>query len=345
MKELKTYILESSKRVFSKEELRNDYENASGAIGQEKKDLIAKYEVTTKKVKDIQHAILLKLQELRKDEKEFDVKDINDFNRLTDNDTQYFNELKNENDDFVKYLLEYWEERIKKNGKDLIKWVNITSFAGLSFSANEKSLIKSYQKVREELASRDPKNIAAKEKEAYSIDVLNTKLTAELEDFKKEYLKRVEASAEYTYKNLPKEIEKMEDTLKEMKADYEEKKSEIKGYMARWKAEEPIHKYENKLIQKKSILRKYKTKNEFIKVCVEDAEKTFRGNVDALTHRVYDKKFDVENIKVSNVKDDPKIFKLMIEDGTKKLYCRSILAAEFSDKMVPHFRFIMTDKK
>lgn len=345
MKELKTYILEAGKQVFSKEELRDDYKNAADVTGQEKKDLIAKYGVTSKKAKDIQHAILLKLQELRKDEKKFDVKDAEDFSRLTDNDTQYFNELKNENDDFIKYLLEYWEERIKKNGGDLFKWVNTTSFAGLSFSSNEKWLIKRYQKVREELASRDPKNIASKEKETYSIDVLNTKLTDELEDFKKEYLKRIEASAEYTYNNLPKEIERMEDRLKEMKEDYNQKKPEIKSYMARWKAEEPIRKYESKLNQKKAILKRYRTKNEFIKACVDDAERTFRGNVDALAHRVYDKKFDVENIKVSNVKDDPKIFKLMIEDGTKKLYCRSILAAEFSDKMIPHFRFIMTDRK
>lgn len=340
MKDLQNFINESN----SVEELRKDYEDASYVTGKEKKDLIAKYNVGSNKAKDIKYAILVKLQELRKNKESFDKDDINDFSQMSESDTQYYEELKKENDAFVKFLLDDFEKRMKSKG-DLFKWVNLTSFSGLSFSSSEKWLIKHYQKIREELASRDPKNIAAKEKETYSIDVLNTKLTDELEDFKKEYLKRIEASAEYTYDNLPKEIEKMEDRLKEMKEDYNQKKSEIKGYMARWKAEEPIRKYESKLNQKKAILKRYRTKNEFIKACVDDAEKTFRGNVDALSHRVYDKKFDVENIKVSNVKDDPKIFKLMIEDGTKKLYCRSILAAEFSDKMIPHFRFIMTDRK
>ena len=34
---------------FTEEELRNDYENASYLTGQEKKDMITKYSVTTKK--------------------------------------------------------------------------------------------------------------------------------------------------------------------------------------------------------------------------------------------------------------------------------------------------------
>ena len=115
--------------------------------------------------------------------------------------------------------------------------------------------------------------------------------------------------------------------------------------MARWYAKEDIRKQESKIEKKKSILKIYKTKSSFVETCLNDAEKTFKSNVNALAYKVYDKKFDVEKIKVSNVKNDPKIFQLLIEDGTKKLYCRSILAAQFSDKMVPHFRFIMTDKK
>lgn len=342
MKHITDYILESVNEI---DQLHKDYETADGASGQEKKDLIAKYNVDAKKTKDIQHAILLKLQELRKDKKEFNDEDIADFNHLSENDTQYYAELKKENDDFVKYLLEYWENRIKKQGGDLYNWINLTSFSGLSFSSNEKWLIKRYQKVREELMSRDPKNIKAKEKEEYSIDTLITKLGSELEEFKKIYLKRVEDNAKDLYEHLPNEITQMSARLKKMEEEYHEKEKEVKGFTARWNLYKPIEKYANQLNQKKAILRRYKTIKEFITACLDDAEKTFKGNVEALAHRVYEKKFDVDKIKVSNVKDDPKIFKLMIEDDTKKLYCRSILAAQFSSKMTPHFRFIMTDRK
>jgi len=340
MKDLQNFINESN----SVEELRKDYEDASYVTGKEKKDLVAKYNVGSNKAKDIKYAILVKLQELRKNKESFDKDDINDFSQMSESDTQYYEELKKENDAFVKFLLDDFEKRLKSKG-DLFKWVNLTSFSGLSFSSAEKWLIKRYQKIREELMSRDPKNIKAKEKEEYNIDTLVTKLGNELDDFKKEYLKRVEESANKAYDNLPSDIEKLQKTLETLKKEYEEKKPNLKGYTARWYAQEPIRKQENKIDKKKAILRMYKIKSSFVKACLEDAEKTFKGNVDALAHRVYEKKFDVDKIKVSNVKDDPKIFQLLIEDGTKKLYCRSILAAQFSDKMVPHFRFIMTDRK
>ena len=61
-----------------------------------------------------------------------------------------------------------------------------------------------------------------------------------------------------------------------------------------------------------------------------------------LADRLLDKKFIIEKTVVSNVQNDPKFFEMTITDGEKKLYCRSVLAAEFSEKMIPHFRFIMT---
>lgn len=345
MKSLETMVNEANVSNDI-EALRKDYEDAGWLTGQEKKDMIAKYNVDSKKAKDIQHAILVKLQELRKNRKDFDKQDLADFSHLSETDTQYYEELKKENDEFVKYLLDVYEEDMKsKKYKDLFKWVNLKSFSGLSFSPHEKWLIKRYQKIREELESRDPSKVKAKEEVAYSIDVLVKKLGAELEDFKKEYLKKVDENAGIMYDKLPSVIKNLEEGLKKMKEDWEEKRKEIKNYMQRWYAEEPIRKQEKKLAQKKAIIKMYKTKKSFIDACHTDAEKTFRGNVDALAHRIYDKKFDVDKIKVDNVKNDPKIFQLMISDGSKKLFCRSVLAAQFSDKMIPHFRFIMTDRK
>lgn len=36
---------------------------------------------------------------------------------------------------------------------------------------------------------------------------------------------------------------------------------------------------------------------------------------------------------------------MRVTDGTKNVYCRSVWAAEFSEKMIPHFRFIITNRK
>ena len=170
-------------------------------------------------------------------------------------------------------------------------------------------------------------------------------MTVELEDFKTEYLKRVEAHASIDYDELPSVIESLTKKLIVLRKEYEDKLKETRNYNITWSYHQRVEKQERKISRKKSILKMYPTKESFIAACLKDAELTFRGNVNALAMRVYEKNFVVEKIKVSNIKDDPKIFKLFIEDGTKKLYCRSILAAQFSDKIVPHFRFIMTDHK
>lgn len=327
-------------------QLRKDYDSASWVSGQEKKDLIVKYNVNSKRAKDIQFAILLKLQELRRSRHEFDNADVTDFARMSNSDTQYYEFLKNENDDFVKYLFNVWETEIKlPKHRDLFRWVNLKSFGGFSFSSHEKWLIKRYQKIREELDSRNPEKAEAVAKEKASIDEINSKLTVELEDFKTEYLKRVEAHSSIAYDELPSVIESLTKKLIVLRKEYEDKRKETRNYNITWSYYQRVEKQEREISRKKSILKMYPTKESFIAAYLKDAELTFRGNVNALAMRVYEKDFVVEKIKVSNVKNDPKIFKLFIEDGIKKLYCRSILAAQFSDKIVPHFRFIMTDYK
>ena len=49
--------------------------------------------------------------------------------------------------------------------------------------------------------------------------------------------------------------------------------------------------------------------------------------------------------KFSSLSSDPKLFDVVITDGEKKVHARSVLAAEFSECMVAHFRFIITNAK
>jgi hypothetical protein len=64
-----------------------------------------------------------------------------------------------------------------------------------------------------------------------------------------------------------------------------------------------------------------------------------------MADKIHDKGLNIENIECTNVHQDPKVIEMVITDGVKKLYCRSIIAAEYSDKMVTHFRFIITERK
>ena len=88
-----------------------------------------------------------------------------------------------------------------------------------------------------------------------------------------------------------------------------------------------------------------KTKVDFIQENREDAEQTFNHNIANLAEKLYEKEFEFSKIKVNSISNDPKLFELEVTDGNITLYARSIWAAEMSDKMIPHFRFIITNKR
>ena len=64
-----------------------------------------------------------------------------------------------------------------------------------------------------------------------------------------------------------------------------------------------------------------------------------------MAEKIVERDFDYANITFSNMKRDPKGIEMMISDGVKKVYARSIIAAEYSEKVICHFRFILTDRK
>jgi transcriptional regulator of heat shock response len=94
-----------------------------------------------------------------------------------------------------------------------------------------------------------------------------------------------------------------------------------------------------------TFLTRFKTIESFIDECVKDAEKDFDNNINLIVERIFDKELDVTNISCSSPIIDKNRINLIITDGKKRLYCRAIIAAEFSTVMVPHVRFIVTEKK
>ena len=93
------------------------------------------------------------------------------------------------------------------------------------------------------------------------------------------------------------------------------------------------------------VSRKYSSKKEYVDKCKEDAEAKFDANITSIAERLKKQDFIISDIKITDIHNDPKFYAMCVTDGIKKVYCRSVWAAEFSDKMIPHFRFIITNRK
>ena len=298
---------------YTKQELRRDYEEAA----YDRKNLGVKYGVPAKS-KDIQEKINSILKEIRSTQTEFDKDDMRDWFRLDPKVTKLSQYLDGEPIAFVKMLQVDYESRAKRGGNSIAGKYARNMYEKIAVWLNE--------------ATKTDEQKAAEAELENNIEKLILKLSSELADFKVRYLKKVHEAAWKRYVRIHTDIEALKNQRLAIVSRYEDARKEK-------------NKVDNKICRLSGILRIYPTVEEFQKFSVEEAEKQFEYNVRGLADRLLDKKFIIEKIVVSNVQNDPKFFEMTITDGEKKLYCRSVLAAEFSEKMIPHFRFIMTERK
>ncbi len=94
-----------------------------------------------------------------------------------------------------------------------------------------------------------------------------------------------------------------------------------------------------------ATLKKFPTVEEYVYAQVHDAEQKYMADVDSIVDRIKEKKFNIETLKVTDIENDPKFFEMIITDGDKKMFARSIWAAQFSEKVTAHYRFIITNCK
>ena len=297
---------------YTKQELRRDYEEAA----YDRKNLGVKYGVPAKS-KDIQEKINSILKEIRSTQTEFDNDDMRDWFRLDPKVTKLSQYLDGEPITFVKMLQTDYEYRAKRGGNSIAGKYARNMYEKITAWLNESTKTDEQKAAEAELEN--------------NIEKLILKLSSELADFKVSYLEKVHEAAGKRYKRIPTDIKALKNQRLTIEARYEGARKEK-------------NKVDNKIGRLNGILRMYPTVEEFQKFSVEEAEKQFEYNVRGLANRLIDKKFIIEKIIVSNVKNDIKFFEMTITDGEKKLYCRSVLAAQFSEKMIPHFRFIMTKR-
>lgn len=153
MKTIDFYIQEklvikndSSIRKFTDEELDEDYNKVWSAITKKEKEVIAnKYGITEIRIRPIQIGILDLLRKNRKNKKEFTDKDIVNFFRYDIPDTynKFEDYLKEESDEFVKYLLKRYKEKIDEK--------NIIGKFGISIA--DRHLLKIYDNIKKYIES------------------------------------------------------------------------------------------------------------------------------------------------------------------------------------------------
>lgn len=76
----------------------------------------------------------------------------------------------------------------------------------------------------------------------------------------------------------------------------------------------------------------------------EEAEQKFNADICVLADKIRLKSINEDKMSLEYASNDPKHIEICINDGTTALHARSILAAENSVLVTPHFRFIVTEK-
>lgn len=334
-------IKEKKQSKFTRQELRDDYSKAEWADNAEKKALGAKYGLTSLKKVDIQKAILLQLREVRKTATSFDVEDVRDFFRLEPGILKIKDWLKDEGIGFVKYLKEHELEYLKKHKID--KWIGWPiGNNNYQLSYSDKDALKRYAKITEYLEEATPRPRTAKDD---AFDGLVRKFTDLLANYKEEYLGRVKDYARQRYNvTLPGRLQEYREKYKELQEE---------GKRLDWRTDKDEYeenrkarvKLSNKIDAIEKFFNKYKKLTDYVADCEKIAKEEFEDNIKTLSDRIMREELNTDKLVVKSVHDDPKVFNMKITDGTKNLYCRSILAAMYSAYMIPHYRFIITNRK
>lgn len=351
MKDLDKYILEN-KLSFS--EMTDDYDAIEYADTKaEKQKIGTKYGCTSVKKADIQNAILNAIRDERNSRDKFTDEDVRWYHRLGMYDLykKQVELMAKESKEFLVYLKEHYWNYLKKTG--IVDANDKPIWRAFSGSYADKSAYKRYENVVQYLKETDPKEVSKKQETDNIKAGLVEKFKVELEDFKKEFLNRVKDAAGKYYDSAPENMEKAKKQEEKFKKELKDLEEENGGYVSyrsanyrKWKEiDENRSFWSERYYAYYRVLKDYPTKSKFIDANVKSATEKFERNIETLAERIMDRELSIPDIKVSSVKEDPKVFQMMITDGKQKLYARSIIAAEWSDKVSTHFRFIITNHK
>lgn len=343
--------LNESASNITREEILNDINTMKNfPDNDEKKAIAAKYNIDSKKGKDIIDGITKFAQQIRKNQTVFNDADVKLFYELyTETPVKQLNELfANESVEFLKYLRDYYFNILVKEHLDKYANAKVKSrdFSYILNNSNKWKILR-YQEVNNYLYSISGENL----KKEDNTNKIYDKLQEQMVEFKELFIEAVCTKAKEDYKKIPSLIEKLTENKEALEDKIEAYNTENRGKL-NWREIYYNTKDDNDLVKKISdkikryttILKMYPSESVYVEHIKKNAIDDFNANTKALAQRINEKHIDVDNMEISEVQHDPKFFEMMISDGTQKFYARSILAAEFSSKMIPHFRFIITDR-
>ena len=294
----------------------------------EKKALAAKYGVDSKKAKDIQEMVLVAMRGERKTRTEFDEIDLRYFSRFDIPETYAkavpYYEL--ESIEFLNYVMGvYWENLVTRKLDKKVDLVNIRGTYHLSIS--DKYAIRRYLNIKKYLEEIKPENVEKKRNDEEINNVIRNILLKDMVAFHDAYIAKVTKWANIQY---PKIIEIKNETREQLVKLPKDVKYNV------WR---PL---KNKYDRAVALLTRFDTIEKYVEWNVENAEKQYMSDINSVVERIRKRELDYDNLKVVTVYDDPKFFEMTITDGKQSLHARSIWAAEYSEKVTAHYRFIIS---
>lgn len=353
MKSIISIVNESKSEYFgySMPEMINDLKFIEGGPSMaEKKEMASKYKIDSKKAGEIANAILLQMRAYRFNAKEFNDDDVRYFHKLEVADKVKFKE---ESTEFLLFLKDkYWKKMEEQKLTNKIMYVNKRDW-NYMMSGSQKYTIQLYLKCVEAIESRDENLIKSKNEKEEILKVIIAKLVEQTKEFHDEYIESARKFAENAHKNAPKNAEKFLKLYEDLKKKADEFENKLREEKV-----SPMRRHHNPELnalrkQTEDAYSNYRTqrqiaktpKKEFVDKIVDDTERAFNNNINNLADKIMSKEFDYSKLDVKRIAKDPKYFELEVTDGNNTLYARSIWAAEWSDKMVAHIRFIITNKR
>ena len=294
----------------------------------EKKALAAKYGIESKKAKEIQEMVLVAMRGERKTRTEFDDIDLRYFTKFDIPETYAkavpYYEL--ESIGFLNYVMGvYWANLVTRKLDKKVDLVNVRGTYHLSIS--DKYAIRRYLNIKKYLEEIKPENVEKKRNDEEINNVIRNILLKDMVGFHDAYIAKVTKWAIMQY---PKIIEIKNETREQL----DKLPKDVKYNVYR-----PL---KNKYDRAVALLTRFDTIEKYVEWNVENAENQYMSDINSVVERIRKRELDYDNLKVVNVYDDPKFFEMTITDGNQSLHARSIWAAEYSEKVTAHYRFIIS---